>query len=233
VPVARIAEALGLGIASNLVYEILRWVFLNAIAPGTRTERDVDGRPRTARPRAVWSYIVSAYVVLVFVLVHEHWLVPPSWAIAAVPSAFLFVSLLVVVVAVAPFRDRAKPVVAVLVAALSLGIADALAPKYVDIWCAGGSADEVVTGAVKEPRWALNVLVHPQSTQEWWVQQVPVADVDGRWRAHVVLGVRGKQYEIIAITRPTGTLFEEGRALRAVDIPMDAFRSRVCALTAQ
>ena len=49
----------------------------------------------------------------------------------------------------------------------------------------------------------LYVLVHPLGTDQWWVQDVPLVQNDGRWNVNAYIGAetlgRGELFEILAV----------------------------------
>lgn len=61
----------------------------------------------------------------------------------------------------------------------------------------------IVQGKVSPSQSVVYVLVHPLSTNIWWVQNLPLVQNDGHWQTQVYLGEENvgikESYEIIAV----------------------------------
>ena len=59
------------------------------------------------------------------------------------------------------------------------------------------------TGTVSSSTATVYVLVHPLSTNGYWVQNIPTVSANGEWRTQIRLGTRsegaGQSYEILAL----------------------------------
>ncbi|MGA2224807.1 MAG: hypothetical protein ABSH41_10235 [Syntrophobacteraceae bacterium] len=61
----------------------------------------------------------------------------------------------------------------------------------------------LVEGEVSPILVHVYVLVHPLSSDRWWVQDLPLVQNDGHWQVKVYLGTenvgKGEEYEILAV----------------------------------
>lgn len=87
---------------------------------------------------------------------------------------------------------------------------------------------ELVRGTISDPNVTPIVLIHPMSTDLWWVQRPPAPpNANGEWATLCYLGTEtegeGEYFQIVAIA-PAGGL-REGMTIRT--LPADGARSDV------
>lgn len=88
---------------------------------------------------------------------------------------------------------------------------------------------ELVRGTVSDPKLNVYVLIHPLTTNLWWVQNIPTVGPDGKWQSFCYFGTEnlgiGEPYEIIAVATFKKKLYKPGDTLEIV--PLDLLRSRI------
>ena len=88
---------------------------------------------------------------------------------------------------------------------------------------------ELVRGTVSDPKLNVYILIHPLTTNLWWVQNIPAVGPDGRWQALCYFGTEnlgiGEPYEIIAIASSKRGLYKPGDTLK--EVPSKLLRSKI------
>ena len=88
---------------------------------------------------------------------------------------------------------------------------------------------ELVRGTVSDPKLNVYVLIHPLTTNLWWVQNIPTVGPGGKWQSFCYFGTEnlgiGEPYEIIAVATSKKKLYKPGDTLEIV--PLDLLRSRI------
>jgi len=90
---------------------------------------------------------------------------------------------------------------------------------------------EIVKGKVSDPKMPIYVLVHPMSTNLWWVQNLPAPpNQDGSWQTLCYFGTEnegiGEYFEVVAIaTGRTSRRLRAGQTLE--ELPKDVTRSDI------
>ena len=88
---------------------------------------------------------------------------------------------------------------------------------------------ELVGGTVSDSKLNVYVLIHPLTTNLWWVQNMPTVGPDGKWQSFCYFGTEnlgiGEPYEIIAVATSKKKLYQPGDTLEIV--PLDLLRSRI------
>ncbi|TSA12601.1 MAG: hypothetical protein D4R73_02155 [Deltaproteobacteria bacterium] len=88
---------------------------------------------------------------------------------------------------------------------------------------------ELVRGTVSTPKLNVYVLIHPLTTNLWWVQNIPTVGPDGKWQSFCYFGAEklgiGEPYEIIAVATSKKGVYKPGDTLEIV--PSDLLRSRI------
>ena len=98
---------------------------------------------------------------------------------------------------------------------------------------ADAKLQSTVTGEVSEPKVQVHVLVHPVTTDQWWVQRPPSAGQDGKWKTTVFFGTKShgidEEFEVLAIA--TRKCLEAGDTIDVSELPTDGVRSLIVTVT--
>lgn len=88
---------------------------------------------------------------------------------------------------------------------------------------------QIVKGTVSDPQLIVYVLVHPIMTNQWWVQNIPAVDSEGRWQTLCYFGTKtegiGEQFEVIAVAGRSARMFRTGETMEI--IPKSLLRSQI------
>ena len=94
----------------------------------------------------------------------------------------------------------------------------------------------LVDGTISEPKVVLCVLVHPMTTDIWWVQNLPsppgkIDDNTWRWRTRIYCGTEelglNEDFEIVAIAESKRTICVAGKTLKTLNFPLDLPRTEI------
>lgn len=94
----------------------------------------------------------------------------------------------------------------------------------------------MVEGTISDPNVIVCVLVHPMTTDTWWVQNPPAppGKVDERtwsWRTMVLCGTEtlglNEEFEIVALAEGKRAICQLGRQIKMEGFPQDLSRSEV------
>ena len=213
-----IAIGMVTGVAANFVSRSL----IPRLMPGDR--------PEAVPVPALWAVVFVGYVFVMLYLVEQRWLMPFELRFVVVTVSAVVIVVLTIGIRLMGRRPWEELLIVVVLPAVPIVLVDPLFPRGVDLKCpAIVGDDEVVKGLVGGEQWRINLLVHPLKTPDWWVQQVPISDLQRNWEARAVFGGgSGDRFQLLAIAVPEGLLFREGDVIRAEQIPRTAFKSKLC-----
>ena len=93
-----------------------------------------------------------------------------------------------------------------------------------------------VEGVVSDPNATICVLVHPMTSDTWWVQNLPsppakVDEKNWRWRTMAFCGTEtlglNEEFEIVALAESKRSICQLGKQIKIEEFPRDLPRSEI------